>query len=217
MSLPESIVAAQLQGMLEHLEQERQRRCSAELTSAGSRARTVVRAAFSEARRRVQEAVRYERTRLAEGLALRRAEFDAARRRKEHAALQVLVRRACEALPAALERRWREATARREWCEAALAAAAQSLCGADWTIEIAPGISSEERQSLLARADALRSGTHTLSERGELSAGLSVRAAGATLDATVSGLLDDSAGIGARFLHEWLRDAARSGTEAVRT
>ena len=47
--------------------------------------------------------------------------------------------------------------------------------------------------ALLARAGRLRSGTHTLRVRGDLAAGLSVRSGGATLDATVTGLLDDLA------------------------
>ena len=210
MSLPDSIVAAQLQGLLQRLEQDRERRCNAELASARERARAIVRAARSEARRRLREAVRYERMRLAEALALRRAELDAARRREERAALGELVKRARDGLPAALERRWRESGARREWCETVLTTAAQRLCSADWTIEIAPGTSKEERDGLLARAGELRAGTHTLSERVELRAGLSVRAAGATLDATVAGLLDDVAAIGAHFLREWLRDESRA-------
>jgi hypothetical protein len=205
-SLPESVVAAQLQALLEHLERDRDRRCTAESANARERARAIVRSAFSEARQRLREAVRYERARLEQGLVLRRAEVEAARRREEHAALQLLVKRACDALPAILERRWKHTAARREWCEGALAAAALRLRGTDWTIEIGPGVGEEERQGLLAHAATLRTGSHTLSERAELVAGLSVRAAGATLDATVAGLLDDRAAIGSRFLHEWLRD-----------
>ena len=208
MSLPESIVAAQLQALLEHLERDSERRCSTERASARARAQAIVRSAFAEARRRMQEAVRYERTRLEDGLVLRRAELEAARRREAHAALQLLVRRACDALPALLERRWSDPAARREWCEGALAAAALRLRGTDWAIEIASGTGEEERQNLLTRAAALRAGSHTLSERSELGAGLSVRATGATLDASVAGLLDDPAAIGARVLHEWLRDQA---------
>jgi hypothetical protein len=213
--MPDSIVTAQLGELLARLEQDRERRCSAELASATERARAIVRAARSEARNRMQAAVRYERLRLDEALALRRAEIDAARSREERAALQALVRRACDELPAALERRWNEPGTRREWCEVALAMAAQRLCGPDWTIELAAGTSREEREGLLARAGALRAGSHTLSERPELKAGLSVRAAGATLDATIGGLLDDVAAVGAHFLAEWLSDEARAGARAV--
>jgi hypothetical protein len=42
-SLPESIVAAQLQELLEHLERDRDRRCSVESASARERARAIVR------------------------------------------------------------------------------------------------------------------------------------------------------------------------------
>jgi hypothetical protein len=208
-SLPQSIVAAQLQALLEHLERDRDRRCSAESASARERARAIVRSAFGEARKRMREAVRYERSRLEESLVLQRAEFEAARRREEHAAFQLLVRRACDALPAVLERRWSDGAARREWCEGALAAAALRLRGTDWTIEIALGTAEEERLGLLAHAATLRTGSHTLSERSELVAGLNVHAEGATLDATVAGLLDDRAAIGSRFLHEWMRDQAQ--------
>jgi hypothetical protein len=158
----------------------------------------------------MREAVSYERTRRTEAIALRRAELEAARRRQEHLVMGDLVRRACERLPAVLEQRWRELGARREWCEAALAVAAQRLCGADWQIEIAPGTSREERETLRGLASALRAGTHSLSERTDLAAGLRVRATGATLDATVDGLLDDLAEIGARFLQEWLRSESRA-------
>jgi hypothetical protein len=213
MSLPESIVSAQLQALLEHLERDRDRRCSAESASARERARAIVRSAFSEARKRMREAVRYERARLEEGHELQRAEFEAARRREEHAALQLLVKRACDTLPALLERRWNDAAARRDWCEGALAAAALRLRGTDWTIEIARGTGEVERSALLAHAATLRAGSHTLSERSELGAGLSVRAAGAVLDATVAGLLDDRGAIGSRFLHEWLGERAQTDKE----
>jgi hypothetical protein len=215
-SAPDSIVAAQLQALLDRLEQDRERRCAAELASARERARAIARAARSEARRRMREATRYERLRIAEALTLRRAELEAVQRREQHGALQELVRRACDRLPAALERRWRESGARREWCEATLVAAARRLRAPDWAIEIAPGSSREERDGLLARAGALRTGKHTLREHGQLSAGLSVRAEGATLDATVTGLLDDLAAIEGRLLREWLHDQARADDGAVR-
>jgi hypothetical protein len=212
---PDSIVAAQLRALLDRLEQDRERRCAAELASARERARAIARAARSEARHRMGEATRYERMRIAESLTLRRAELEAAQRREQHAALRELVKRACDRLPAALERRWKESAARREWCETTLVAAARRLGASDWAIEIAPGSSREERDGLLARAGALRTGTHTLREHRELSAGLSVRAAGATLDATVTGLLDDLAAIEGRFLRECVHDAARAGDGAA--
>lgn len=215
MSAPDSIVAAQLEDLLGRLEADRQRRCAAELESARERARALTRAARTEARRKMHEAVRYERTRLADSIALRRAELEAARRQKQHAAMSELVRRTLEGLAAALERRWSELSTRGEWCEAALVAAAQRLRAADWVIEIAPGSSREERGGLLQRAAALRPGKHTLEERKELAAGLRLRAAGATLDASVAGLLDDPAAIGGRILHEWLRESRAE--PAVRT
>jgi hypothetical protein len=163
----------------------------------------------------MREAARYERRRLAEALALRRAELEAVRRREEHDVLRQLVKRACDGLPVALERRWRAPGTRREWCEAALDAAARHLCAPDWTIEIAPGLSREERDGLLARAVTLRSGTHTLAESGELRAGLTIRAAGAMLDASVTGMLAEPAAIEARLLYEWLRQGPRSGGAAA--
>jgi hypothetical protein len=214
-SLPDSIVAAQLERLLEKLAQDRESRCSAAHASARERARALARAARSDARRRMREAVRYERMRLAETLALRRAELDAAQRTEERATLDELVKRARAALPVALERRWRDAGARRAWCDSTLAMAARRISGADWTIEIAPGTSKQERDALLARARELRTGSHTLSEREDLRTGLRVRTAGATLDATAAGLLDDAQAIGAYLLREWLRDESRSGAGAV--
>jgi hypothetical protein len=213
-SVPDSIVAAQLQGLLRWLDADRERRCTAEQANARERARAIVRAARSEARRRMQEAVRYERTRLDEALALRRAELEAARRRDEHAATRDLVGRACDGLPAALSRRWQDSHARRAWCEAALVAAAQRICGSDWQIEIAPGASQEEREAFLARARALRGGEHSLNVRADLGVGLRVHAAGTVLDATVAGLLDDLPRIGAQFLHEWLHTPGRASAGA---
>jgi hypothetical protein len=210
-SLPDDVVSAQLQGLLERLERDRERRCAAELAGALERAGAIERAAHAEARRRIREATRYERRRLAEALALRRAELEARSRRKQHDAVVEILRRARDRLPAALERRWSDPVARREWCEAALAGAARHLCAADWTIEIAAGPNRAECDALLARAVALRTGAHTLRENGDLRAGLTVRAAGAALDASATGLLDDVAAIGARVLREWLRDRPQNG------
>lgn len=207
MSIPESIVAAQLQNLLERLERYRDRRSAGELASAQERSHAILRNARSEARARLREAVAYERLRLTEALQRRRAEHDAEQRRQEHAALRELAQRAGELLPAELSRRWNEPAARAAWCEAALLVAARRLRGADWTIEIAPGTRSPEQASLLDRASELRAGKHSIRERRELEAGIRVLAAGAMLDAAAAGLLDNPAAIGSRVLREWLREA----------
>jgi hypothetical protein len=205
MSAPDGIVATQLRALLEKLERDREHRSFIELTSAADRARALVRTARGDASRRMREAVRYERARIAECLSLRRAELDAGRRREEHAVLRQLVGRVCEALPSALERHWNDPGGRRNWCEAALVGAARQLCATDWIIEIAAGVERTERDALLARAGALRAGTHELIEHPPLGAGLRVRTPAAMFDASIAGLLDDRAALEARVLREWLR------------
>lgn len=205
MTVPSLILAEQARALHELLEQERRRRCESETEAAAQRATALLRAARSDARRRVAAAVREERARSAEALQRAEAARDTRRRAAEQASLDVLMSGAWGALPRALEARWASGPDRALWWRTTLDLAARVLRAVPWSIELAPGADEIERAAILAGARERRPAAHTLALCPELRAGLRIRSIGAVLDATPEGLLDEREAVLARFAAEWLQ------------
>ena len=155
-----------------------------------------------EARRLLHAASGTKRARVRERCREALAGVDAERRRREFEVDRGVVEEALAALPEALERRWRDAAARRAWCAAALAIAAARLVARDWRIALAAGADDAERAQLLAAAAA--HGARAEVVAGAARAGLTITAGPSAVDATVAGLLADRDEIAARLLAVWL-------------
>jgi hypothetical protein len=156
-------------------------------------------AARREARTVVHAAAREKRERVAEHCRQARAAAETRDRSGAFAADAELCRRARLALPDALERRWQDADARREWCRAAVALAARRLAARDWTIVAATGLDARERDDLVRLAGE-RGATLTWSGEAPPRAGLRLAARDVTIDATPDGLLADATDVEARVL-----------------
>jgi hypothetical protein len=160
-----------------------------------------------EARRLVRAASRAKRERVRERCRQALAELDAQRRRRDFDVERGVIDAALAAMPEALERRWRDATARRAWCTNAVAIAAARLVARDWRIALAGDASADERAALAAAATAhgVRAAFVASPER----AGLTITAGSSAVDATVAGLLADQEAIAARLLAVWLGGRAQ--------
>jgi vacuolar-type H+-ATPase subunit H len=218
----------QAEALLERLAREAAGDCERETSAGTERARALLRDARREARRLVREAVAEERARLEHVLTQARASAETRRRQAAQREAGRAVAEGWARLPARLDALWREAPTREAWCRAAIRAAAERLRGTPWQLAVAAPVDASELAALredAARALAVVAAQDEATAAGgasaaapsplvdvrvdaTLGAGLTIRAAGAVLDATTRGLLAARDSIEAELHAAWLGDDA---------
>lgn len=190
------------QALLDLVEEDRRAQCAAILAAAEQQAAAALALARAAARERVREAFTEERARQQARVAAVRAELQTRRRLHEQQQAAAWLATAWQRLPQALQARWAEGTARREWVDAAVAEARRVLAPGSWGLLHAPGWPADERQTLAARLQAECGTNAAFTEHAGLGAGLRIVADRNVVDATLRGLLADRAAIGAGLLAE---------------
>ena len=211
MNPPDSVLEAQTLALLRRLAREQDARCHGIVDGAATQAAAIVRNARAEARARVRQAAAEMRREQERALVQHRAALDTGVRQRQQAALGDWLEHAWRALPAALQARWEQPSARAQWCAAALHAALRDLLGKDalqvevdagWVAEVAP---------LLTQACPADRSASVVPQPG-LGAGLRIRAGHASVDATIAGLLAPRDRIAAELLAELRRRMASPAT-----
>jgi hypothetical protein len=182
--------------LLALVESERERRCAEAARRAQDEERGILSDARREARRRARAAFDALREQSAGELRAARAELETARRRVRLAADRLVAERGFARLEQELRRRWSDPAARRAWIAAALECASRALREGSWTVGCPARLDDAERRSLEARPGA------RLAPDESLAAGIRVEGAGACVDATLGGLLEDRRALEARLLGE---------------
>lgn len=202
-----------LQTLLDRVEGERERRCREILDQARTEADRIRAEAYRQARDRFHEAAETDRQRVAERLRSARAEQETRRRQRRHQRINADLAEAWGLIGDALERRWRDPEARKQWMAAALRQAGDFLPGGTWQVEHPPDLDPAEIP--VDRADTVDPGEITLEprRRPELTAGLRIRRDGAVVDATPAGLLADGSRVRSWLLAEVreLQDGGETG------
>jgi hypothetical protein len=203
----ESLLEAQTTALLRRLGREQESRTRHIRDEAGTQAADIVRRARVEARTRVHQAVVETRREDEMALARRRAALDTQARRSRQATTRELLDRAWRALPAALQSRWLDATARERWCEAACLSARRSLRHLDrLQVEVDPQWLAHVGPFVRSRLEGPSNVEVTTTDG--LGAGLRIRAGDACIDATLAGLLAARERIAAELLAEFEQQAA---------
>jgi len=187
-------------------------RVAAVLQIANDEAARIRREAHARARSTVKAAYEDERRRHRDRVAAAQAALDTRRRLALQQRNAALVDAGLAALPGALRARWADADGRAAWVAQALAQARAVLPRTTWEVVHPVAWAGAERAAL---ADAIERATgHAPSLAGDatLQAGLAIGAQGTRVDARLAGLLADRARIGARLLHH--ADAAAREDEA---
>lgn len=195
---------AQSEALLREIEQQTADEMRTIAGTAEREARAIIAQAHTAARRQMRAAIEALRREGDRRLARARAQLETeARMRAQRHAVDALGR-AYPLLIEALAARWRDDAARRKWTEAAARHGRDRLQAGSWTVEHGTAWSAEDQQHF---RDAL-GGAHELSfvPASGVSAGLRIRAAQATLDATPEGLLADQPTIAALLLYEIERE-----------
>lgn len=197
------IVRAQLDALLELLQEARETYCKDTMARAREEARGYVARARRTARERVGRAVGDERERIEREVRLAAAALETEQRRLGRQRDLELIRAGWKALEKALHERWEDDAGRREWAAAAVEEAGRMLLGKDWKVEHPEGWPGPERD---AAADAAKSrfGAGTEFEASpEVAAGLRIRHGGTLIDMTPAGILAHKRAIEAELLAEF--------------
>lgn len=203
----------QSEALLREIEQQTKDEMRTITETADREARAIIAQAHATARRQMHSAIEELRRdgerRLAQARAQRETE---ARMRAQQRAVEA-IRQAQPLLVEALVARWRDAPARRKWTDGVARQARDRLKPGRWTVEHPASWSADEQEQF---REALGAGVNpeiSFAIDSQLAAGLRVRAAQATLDATPRGLLADSSTVAALLLYEIDRGRERSKAE----
>jgi hypothetical protein len=195
------VSTAQSAALLQEIEQQTSEECKAQVAAAEQQAHALIAQAHAAARRRVREAIVELRREGARRLARAKAQVETQARHRAQQHAVAVIRRAWPLLADALVARWRDPAARLAWADGVGRCARDRLRTGTWTVEHPTDWSADEqrnfRMSLGVGDDAV-----TFAADREMAAGIKIRAAEATLDATPHGLLVDRLAVAALLLAE---------------
>lgn len=202
--MPSSVLALQTETLLQRLKDDAEQRCNRLRTTASSQEREILRAARAQARAEVHNAIVEERSRTEQRLRQTEARLDLDDRQRAQREIRAGLERMWSEIPSALEDRWRDPERRREWIEAALAAAGVLLGGRAWRITHGSGWPEADSRVLEDLARSAGCGSLECASDPAIRAGLRITAPGVCFDATVAGLTSRRAAIESAFLAEYL-------------
>jgi len=210
MNEADGIVDRQVESMVRLLRRYEAAEIDKVLDRGYATARERLRGARREARQRVREAFEELRGETDAAITRVRAGDQARARRRELDKAALVLAGGKDCLDEALRTRWQQADSREAWVSSLLEQAAAVLSPGPWRVEHAPGWPGEEREAFAARAAEAAGEPPRCTERDDIAAGLRIGIDGASLDATLQGLLDRGSELEAQLLAEYyrLRDEA---------
>jgi F0F1-type ATP synthase membrane subunit b/b' len=204
-------VEAQMRQLLQVVARHRDERCNELLGQARREASQVIRQAHAEARARMHESVQGIREERRSRLAAAEAQLQTRRRRRREGADLWLLAAAWQPLRKAMQARWSQETARRQWIDFLVQRACTLLVATDWQIEHPLDWPLQERTALEARLEGQLGRLPEFIPREQISAGLRICADGACVDGTLEGLLRDQTRIESLLLARFNAGAATDG------
>lgn len=204
MSTPSSVLEAQLQSLLQLVEQQRAEECAQVEAEVRQQRDEILQRAHHQARTRMHEAIVTERRRNERQLDSTRAQLRTRNREHQHKVALLMLHRGWEALREALAARWRDPQTQKQWCDNLLERAQARLPGGPWDIEHPSGWKQAPAQAFAQQVRQATGYAPTLCADSDISAGLRICADTACLDATLGrpgiGLLADRTTVEARLL-----------------
>jgi len=204
-------VEAQMRQLLQVVARHRDERCNELLGQAQREASQVIRQAHAEARARMHQSIRGIREMRRTRLAATEAKLQTRRRRRREGADLWLLAAAWQPLRKALQARWAQQTARRQWIDLLVQRAGTLLIATDWQIEHPLDWPAQERASLEAQLDGQLGRLPEFIPREQISAGLRISADGTSVDGTLEGLLRDQTRIESLLLARFNAGASAEG------
>jgi hypothetical protein len=192
--------------LLDLVEAERVRQCTALLDAAHAEAAQTLAQAHADARARLRRTFDDARERQASRIAAATAERATRQRIAEQRHVAALLAEGWQDLPRELVRRWRDPALRRRWVEHVIGPARSLLPAGAWRITHAPDWPEPERTALAATLDTAPTFIAEPAHR----AGLAIASSANVIDGTLEGLTADRAEVAAQLLCELQRPRAHA-------
>lgn len=197
---PASVLDAQVDAMSRRVNEDRDQRCAQLHSDVMGQVQVILRTARREARASVRDAVSRERKQGEQALRQALAKARLEERQREQQQALTMLEEMWAAIASALESRWADPLCRKSWVKAAIRQGQIVLGDRDWHIEYGPGWSPDELNQLMK----LVSHETRLAYDKDVRAGIRIKTDGASLDATVVGLLASRPHVESEFLAQYL-------------
>lgn len=201
MKMPSSIVRAQVDTLLEVVQEYQNEQREYLFTQARQEARQIIRQAYRDARLRLHQYIFESRERMQKEIVAAKAKNHTVRKQLQHKADRLYLNQAWDMLEDKLITRWQNKEQRQRWVQKILAVAFQVILSQDWLVEHPAGWSENEKQNLIrqARQKSSRIAVN-FTVSSDIIAGIRISAHGATVDASLQGLLANRSRIESEFL-----------------
>jgi vacuolar-type H+-ATPase subunit H len=202
MTKPGTIIDAQLDHLLEVVNNHRDERCDKIRSEAHQHAREIVRQAYRDARQRLHRDVQESRQQMQRSIASARAKQKTqARLHKQQEDLQFLDM-AWRQLHDMLATRWRSSDTRESWVEKIFLQACQALLENSWQVEHPVEWPDSEKSRLSEQIREHTGNPPDMRPADDISAGIRISSGGASVDGSISGLLADRLRIDSELLSQ---------------
>jgi hypothetical protein len=202
------IPAAQSAALLQEIEQQSREESRALLSAAEREAHAIVAQARTAARERMHEAIEGLRREGARRLARAQAQVETEARQHAQQRTVGVIARAWPLLADALLARWSDPAGRSAWISGVAYHARDRLLASTWTVEHPVDWGTEDQQRF-SQSLGTRDVAVSFVADHNLNAGLRIKAAEATLDATAQGLLMDRSAVAGMLLAEMDAESGR--------
>jgi len=198
--VPESIIDAQMQRLLDIVRVYQQEQSDALLCAAQQESRGVIRQAYRVARKNVHEDIQLTRQHIRDTMAAARAKQHTLMMQQRHITASSFLEQCWSLLEQSLQARWQQPEYRREWVAKILSTASAVVPAKDWLVEHPHDWTRQEQQHLADQAKTLPGIQLQFNSMPDLSAGIRICADGAIVDGSLQGLMADRTAIEALIL-----------------
>jgi len=199
-NMPTSIVDAQVQRLLEVVNEYQQQQCDELLDHAHAQSRKIIRQAFRNARSRVHHDIQASRQNMQQELAATRAKQHTFMMQERHRRDQDFLNQAWSRLADQLQARWREQKQRKSWVQNIVQTALKVLPGKTWQVDCPADWPKAEQDELLNAVNKTGKREVSISGVKDIVAGIRISADAALVDGTLEGLMADRGRIESEML-----------------
>lgn len=199
-NMPSSIVDAQLQRLLQVVEDFRVTQCEALSEQASQQSRQVVNHSYQNARTRLRSHILEERQQLQQSLASVRAKQHTFVMQQKHQASRKFLNDSWGLLTTKLTQRWENPQQRQLWVQSIADVALATLPADEWQISYGGEWKKPEQKQLLEYIAARADRKVTIKTGSDIEAGIRFEGGGAVVDGTLQGLLSDRVRIESEIL-----------------
>lgn len=200
MSRPKNIVDAQVQHLLNMVEQHRQKSCAKIHLLAQEKSAELISKAHAAAQNRMHEFNISLRGSIDRQLSSTVARLQTQKRLARQQSDEALLETGWTLMKTSLQQLWQQTDTRAQWIDNLVTLAMAKLVSPHWQIEHPVDWAKEERHTLQKRLQEQLGQLPELKSDANISAGLRLCAAGSCIDGTVVGLMHEKSLIEAKIL-----------------